>query len=186
MDDKQIIELFQQRSENAITETANKYGAYCHYIAYHILTNHQDSEECVNDTYLKAWNTIPPTIPDLLSAFLARITRSISINRLEQQSAQKRGGSQVVLSLEELEECIPSENQLDTLTADSALDEVMNRFLRSLSPEVRTIFLRRYWYFCTVKEIASDLKVSEGKVKMSLYRTRKKLYSTLTKEGVVL
>lgn len=186
MDDKQIIKLFQQRSENAISETSKKYGAYCHYIAYHILLNHQDSEECVNDTYLKAWNTIPPTIPDYLSAFLARITRSISINRMEQQSAQKRGGNQVILSLEELEECVPSENQIDKLTEDSVLDETINRFLRSLSADARLIFLRRYWYFCTVKEIASDLKISEGKVKMSLYRTRKKLYSILTKEGIVL
>jgi len=186
MEEKEIIELYWARSERAIRETAKKYGKFCHSIAYNILASHPDSEECVNDTYLHTWNAIPPTRPENLSAFLGKITRNLALKRYERDRAQKRGGGQVMLALEELGECIPDPEGLDRQMEDRELACLLNRFLAGLNGENRKIFLRRYWQFCTVKEIAALYGISESKVKMSLMRTRGKLKSYLEKEGIIL
>lgn len=183
MTDEQIIALYWARSEMAIRETDKAYGRYFHYIAHGILRNHEDAEEIVNDTYLKAWNSIPPARPDHLKAFLGRITRQLSINRLEQTTAQKRGGGQYLLALEELEECIPDGNDGADLVRLTALQDSLNRFLRSLSPDARRVFIRRYWYMHAISEIAENLSMSESKVKSLLMRTREKLKKYLIQEG---
>lgn len=186
MDDQQIVDLYWNRSENAISETSKKYGNYCHYIAYHILHSREDSEECVNDTYLKAWNSMPPKRPEKLSAFLGKITRNLSLHRYEQYNALKRGAGQVPLALEELNDCIPSQNNVEPVVDDIVLTEILNRFLGSLPPETRKFFVQRYWYLMSIKEIASDCQVTESKVKVTLFRTRNELKEVLAKGGIVL
>ncbi len=186
MEDKQIVDLYWARSEKAISETADKYGRYCYTIAYNILHSNEDSEECVNDTYLHAWNAMPDQRPNKLSAFLGRITRNLSLKRWEKYTAKKRGAGQVPLALNELQECIPATNQTDSVADDIVLTDVLNRFLASLTAEKRNIFMRRYWYLSPVAEIASDLAISESKVKMSLLRSRNELKQLLEKEGITL
>ena len=186
MEDKQIIELYNERSEAAISETAKKYGKYCYTIAYHILDNEQDSEECVNDTYLKTWETIPPQYPNKLSAFLGKITRNLALNRYRYYIREKRGKNQVVLALGELQECISDSNKVEQTIEEKYLIEVLNRFLYDLPVEKRMIFLRRYWYLSSIQEIAKDYEMSESKVKMTLLRVRNKLKQVLEKEGIVL
>jgi RNA polymerase sigma-70 factor (ECF subfamily) len=186
MDDQQIIDLYWARSENAISETAEKYGKYCHTIAYHILHNDEDSEECVNDTYLRAWEAMPPQRPHRLSAFLGKITRNLSLDRYKRLAAEKRGSGQVPLALDELLDCVPTGDSAEKTVDDLALTESLNRFLGTLSVDSRRIFLRRYWYLTPVKEIAADCSISESKVKMSLLRSRKELKKFLEKEGIAL
>ncbi len=186
MDEKQIIDLYWTRSERAIEETARKYGKFCFQIAYNILANRQDSEECVNDTYLQTWNAIPPRRPNKLSAFLGKITRNLALKTYERYTAQKRGGGQVVLALEELAECIPDPRSLEQQVSERVLADKLNLFLAGLSAESRKIFMRRYWQLCSVKEIAAVYGISESKVKMSLMRTRGKLRSFLEQEGIDL
>ena len=183
MEDKRIIELYWQRSEEAISQTASKYGAYCRSIAWNILCNSEDSEECVNDTYLRAWDTIPPQRPRGLQTFLGKITRNLSLDRWRRNHAQKRD-SGVFLALEELEECVPGCD--GNMSEDIAVRDALNGFLDSLKPAHRKIFLRRYWYLSPVKEIAQDYGISESKVKMILLRTREKLKAHLESEGIVL
>lgn len=186
MDDRQIVDLYWERSETAISETSKKYGKYCHYIAHNILHNYEDCEECVNDTYMKAWDAIPPQRPNRLSAFLGKITHNLSLNRLEKNTARKRGAGQAALVLEELEECIPASGHVEQIVDDIVLAEIINSFLASLTPETRKFFVRRYWYLSPVREIACDYAVSESKVKMILMRTRNKLKKVLEKEGISL
>lgn len=184
MDDNQIIALYWARSENAISETAKKYGNYCHRVALRILDSREDSEECVNDTWLKAWEAIPPTWPEHLSAFLGRITRNLALQRHEKYNAAKRGSGQVPLALHELESCIPGKGDVEKIIDEMVLTEILNRFLEGLPPESRRIFVRRYWYLHSVKEIAEEYRLSESKVKVTLFRTRRKLRQLLEKEGV--
>ncbi|MCM1365055.1 MAG: sigma-70 family RNA polymerase sigma factor [Faecalibacterium sp.] len=184
MDDKKIIELFFKRSEKAIKETDEKYGLYCRCIAKNILQNNEDSEECVSDTYAKLWNVIPPTVPVNFKTFIGRITRNLSLDRLEKGHAQKRGPNQVTLVLEELQECLPSGETVESVTDNNILKDALNSFLESLTDEKRKIFMRRYWYISSIKEIASDYGVSESKVKMILLRTRNELKNYLEKEGI--
>lgn len=186
MDDSKIIELYMDRSEQAISETARKYGRYCHYIAYNILHNNEDSEECVNDTYLRTWNSIPPKRPNKLQTFLGKITRNLSLNKYEKQSAEKRGSGQVPLILDELTECIPADRSSETLVEDMVIKETLDRFLDNLSADARKIFVRRYWYMSSVKEIAEEYGLSESKVTVTLFRTRQKLKTVLEKEGIAL
>ena len=186
MEDKDIIWLYLERSEEAISETARKFGGLLSRIAFGILRSREDAEECVNDTYMKAWNSIPPSEPQRLSAFLGRITRNLSLNRYSQLTAQKRGGGSKDVTLEELEECVPAAGDLQRQVEDAELAELINGFLDKLNRESRIIFMRRYWYFCTVSEIAADMHVGDSKVKMSLLRTRKKLKQFLEKQGVAL
>lgn len=186
MDDSRIIEMYLNRSENAIAETAKKFGKYCHTIAFNILRNREDSEECVNDTYMRAWNSIPPHNPNRLSTFLGKITRNLALNKHEKISAKKRGMGQVPLALDELTECIPDTHGCIRTVEDSELADIFNRFLSRLPADTRKVFVQRYWYLCSVKEIASHFGFSESKVKMLLLRTRNELKQALEKEGVML
>jgi len=186
MDDKQIVDLYWERSETAISETAKKYGRYCHYIAFNVLHNDEDSEECVNDTYLNAWNSIPPHRPSVLKTFLGKLTRNISLNKYKQLTAEKRGNGQMPLIIDELYECFPATENTESIIDDMVLVDVFNRFLASLPVEQRKIFMRRYWYMSPVKEIATDYGMGESKVKMSLLRSRNELKCLLEKEGISL
>ena len=186
MDDKQIIDLYWARSERAIEETDIKYGKLCHRIAFNILANLQDSEECVNDTYLKAWSVIPPKRPVKLAAFLGKITRNLALNRYEKYTAEKRGGGEVPAALDELTECIPDPDSLERVVDNRILVDKLNVFLEGLPAEARKIFLRRYWEVCSVRQIAEIYGISESKVKVSLFRTRGKLRTFLEQEGIVL
>lgn len=184
MEDDQIVGLFWKRSEEAIHQTRLKYGQYCHVIAYHILYSSEDAEECVNDTYMRAWNSMPPNRPARLKSFLGKITRGLSLDRYRKQHARKRGMGVIPLVLEELQECIPAGNAGGDFTDDLALIELLNAFLAMLPPETRKIFLRRYWYMDSIREISNGYGMSESKVKMRLLRTRKLLKEFLEKEGV--
>lgn len=186
MDDQQLIDLFWARSPDAIGETAKKYGNYCYRIAYHVLANAEDSEECVNDTYFKVWESVPPTRPTRFSAFIGKIARHLAINRYEYLTAEKRGGSRIPLALEELADCIPDHNTPARIVEEKELGKTINRFLGSLTTETRRIFLQRYWSLMSVKDIAEMYGISESKVKMSLMRTRQKLKVFLEKEGIDL
>ena len=185
MDDTRIIDLYWARSEEAIRETDLKYGPYCRTIAWNILQDREDSEECVNDTWLQAWNAMPPKKPSLLKAFLGKITRNLALDRCKYNRAEKRGGGQVALALEELAECVGSGSEEERME-NRLLTELLNRFLDSLSQKNRQIFMLRYWYFCTVQQIADSLGLSESGVKMSLLRSRRQLKALLEKEGVCL
>lgn len=184
MTDVEIIRLYFDRSERAIAETDRAYGKYCRYISFEILRNREDGEEVVNDTYLKTWESIPPKNPPSLKNFLGKIVRSLSINRLEYNNAQKRGGGQLDGVLEELEGCVPSRDE--DYEDSELIRKVINSFLRSLPCEKRQIFIRRYWYMSPISDIANDFGMSEGKVKMMLLRERKELKKLLEKEGVTV
>ena len=185
MTDDRIVELFWQRDERAIAETQNRYGQYLRTVAGGILADESACEEVVNDTYVKAWNCIPPQRPDTLKGFLARITRQISINRLKENTRLKRGGGRYELPLEELSGCLPDTRSGD-LAETTALRDALNLFLRQLSQEKRRVFIRRYWYMDTVSQIAAQYGISESKVKSMLMRTREQLRQFLEKEGISL
>ena len=185
MDDSEIIELYFQRSEEAVTQTASKYGKYCYQIAYHILSSREDSEESVNDMYLAAWNTMPPRRPTILSAFLGKLTRYISLDRWKKRSAQKRGGGQVALSLEELEECISGGDDPEKEVDRKELLRYLNRFLDALPETQRRVFVCRYWYLDSIPEIAARFGFSESKVTAMLHRLREKLRARLQLEGLL-
>jgi RNA polymerase sigma-70 factor (ECF subfamily) len=182
MEDQQIVDLYFARSESAITETDRKYGRYCHSIAYNILEDHEDAKEIVNDTYLKAWNTIPPNRPDPLKPYVGMISRHLSLDRYEEYHTQKRGG-QVPLVLEELAECIPDNDSREDIGESVALKDALAKFIRSLPDKTQMIFLRRYWYASSVAEIAEEYGMRENSVNVLLHRTRKKLKDHLQKEG---
>lgn len=185
MEDKKIIELYWEKSEDAIAQTDVKYGKYCRYISYNVLKNREDSEECVNDTYLRAWESMPPTRPQYLAAFLGKITRNLSLDRYRKNVARKRGGGQVEYVLEELKECIPSAKSTEEIVDEFALTKVLNDFVGGLDEEKRKIFMRRYWYMSSVREIADDYEFTVSKVKMVLMRTRNELKDLLEKEGLM-
>lgn len=187
MDDQEIVDLFFERSESAIKEVKEKYSRYCYSIALGILRNYEDAEECLNDTWVRAWNAIPPARPVVLRTFLGKITRNLSLNVLEKTKAEKRGQGQVPLILSELEDCISALNsQPDEKFEGEEITEVINKFLSKLKPEQQKVFVRRYWYASSIKEIAEDYSISESKVKSILFRLRKKLKKELEREGVVL
>ena len=184
MEDEAIVDLFWQRSEEAIVQTDRKYGRYCRAVAYNILQNEDDCDECLNDTYLRTWNTIPPKRPTFLSAFLARITRNLALDRQKFFQAEKRGGGQIPLVLEELAECIPGGTDAEEILENKAITEALNRFLRSLPQRTREIFMLRYWYLCCLKKIAEIMALRGSNVKMTLLRARHELKTLLEKEGV--
>jgi len=186
VEDNQIIELYWARSEQAITETDIKYGAYCRTIARNILHDLQDTEECVSDTYLRAWNTMPPQKPGVLSAFLGKITRNLSLDRFRSRSAQKRGMGQTVLALSELEECIPISNTTEEIAEQHRITEVLETFLQKLPQEKRRIFLQRYWYLMPIREISLQNSMSESKITAMLHRIRKELRRCLEQEEIAL
>ncbi len=183
MDDKSIVDLYWQRNEQAISETSSKYGNYCYSIAYNILNNNEDAEESVNDTYNDAWHNIPPHRPSILSTFLGKITRRISIDKFRNRTAEKRGGGEMPLVLDELKDCIASDDDIEQGSERKRLSEVVNAFVLSLPETEQKIFLCRYWYMDSVDSICKQLGFSESKVKSMLYRMRGKLRTILIKEG---
>lgn len=183
MEDSRIVDLYWQRSEDAISETRSKYGKYCRYIAKRILENEQDAEECENDAYMKAWNAIPPHRPESLKAFLGKLVRRLALDRYSYNTAQKRD-SRMAVCLEELQECIPSSSS--DVAEEEELRTAINGFLESLSENTRILFLRRYWYMCSVKEIAKSMDMSESNVKVTLMRTRNRFKEYLESEGIAL
>jgi RNA polymerase sigma-70 factor (ECF subfamily) len=184
MDDSRIIDLYWSRSENAINETAVKYGKYCRTIAYNILSNAEDADESVNDTYLGAWNSMPPHRPSILATFLGKITRRISINRWREKNTGKRGGGEVPLVLDELVECIPSENDVESRVQADELAKVIDAFIIALPGAERRVFVCRYWYLDSIPAICKQFDFSPSKVKSMLHRTRNKLMLCLKEEGV--
>ncbi|MCM1300020.1 MAG: sigma-70 family RNA polymerase sigma factor [Firmicutes bacterium] len=185
MDGKEIVELFFDRSEKAIAAASDKYGAYCGRIAMNILGSQEDSEECVNDAFLKAWELIPPNSPQKLSAFLGKLTRNIAINRLRQLHAEKRGGGEGTAVLEEISEFTPDKVSVENEAEKKELTAAINDFLKKLPQKKRNIFICRYWYCDSVKEIASAQGISENNVSVILNRTGKKLGQYLTEKGMI-
>lgn len=186
LEDKQIIELFWNRIESAIEETSRKYGRYGQYIAQNILQNKEDVEECVSESYWKLWDTIPPQNPSSLKAYFGKITRNIALHMWEKNRAKKRNSGSIELVFEELRDCIPGDSGMEQITEQMVITDVLNQFLQELNAEQRAIFLARYWYFSSIKDIASKNRISESKVKMILLRLRQKLKERLEKEGVIL
>lgn len=182
MDDSKIIELYFARNEQAIRETASKYGKLCHSIAYNILNNHEDSEECVNDTYAGVWNAIPPTRPNNLMAFVCKIARNLSLKRLEFMKREKRSAS-ILISLEELEAVLPDERYAPNVS-DEEVGKLISEFLYTQKEEVRNVFIRKYYFFDSIGEIAERYSFTESKVKNMLFNTRNKLKDYLIKEGI--
>ncbi len=185
MDDGQIIDLYWNRDQRAVRETDGKYGKLLHSIAWNLLQSREDSEECVNDTYLRAWNTIPPTRPEAFRTWLGQITRNLSLDRWKNRKAEKRGGGAEIL-LGELEDCLPSQAGPERVVEEQELAEALNIFLWGLSLESRAMFLRRYWYGQNVAEVAEALGCGAGKVKSSLFRSRKALRAYLEQEGITV
>lgn len=183
MHDEQIVELYWNRDERAIQETAGKYETYLSKVAYNILGDSEYSKECVNDTYLKAWNSIPPHRPAALSAYLAKITRESAIDIFRKCSSIKRYPSEYALSLSELGDSFSQAGTLDEEIDMKLLQKAINDFLRHLTEDERNAFLGRYYFFDSLKEVAAYLGMSQGKVKSMLFRTRKKLKAYLEKEG---
>ncbi len=183
MDDKSIVELYWQRNEQAISETEKKYGKYCYSIAYSILNNNEDAEESVNDTYNDAWHNIPPHRPSVLSTFLGKITRRISIDKFRYRTAKVRGGGEMPLVLDELLDCVASDEDIIEEMENERLSEVVNAFVLSLPKTEKKVFLCRYWYMDSIDSICKQFGFSESKVKVMLYRTREKLRAVLVKEG---
>ncbi len=185
MEDSQIVKLYLNRNELAIKETSDKYGGYCFRIAYNILANREDADESVNDTYMKTWDCIPPHQPTVLSAFIGKITRHISLNRWRDKNRLKRGGGQVFLALDELDECIPSGSDVENNIVCKELAQAINLFLNTLSDTERDVFVCRYWAIASVHEISRKFNFTEGKTKTMLFRTREKLKDYLKKEGFI-
>ena len=181
--DKEIISLLQKRDETAITKLRDTYGALCQTIAYDILGNREDAEECVSDTMMKLWTTIPPMQPDTLRAYLVTVVRSISISRYRAEHADRRGGGQTASAIDELAETLSDEDAVERAVDQRALRAAIERFLDTLPPDARTVFMQRYYLMAPVKTIAREQGMSLGKVKMLLMRTRKKLQIFLSKEG---
>ncbi|MCL1867083.1 MAG: sigma-70 family RNA polymerase sigma factor [Oscillospiraceae bacterium] len=182
--DNQILDLYESRSESAISETAKRYGKYCVSIAANILRSREDADECVNDTYLHAWNAIPPNKPTVFSAFLGRITRNLALDRYKSNTAKKRGGDETALLLGELDECIPAPQNVEKQVESADLTEIVKDCLAGLKKEERIFFTLRYWYGDSAADIAEMFGVSAGKVGMSLNRTRSKLRTYLEERGV--
>ena len=183
MDDNKIIELYWRRDEDAITQTKECYGGRLRALSYRILHSHEDAEECENDTYMKAWESIPPQKPRHFFAYLAKICRNTALKMLEKQKAEKRSAVLVELS-QELTECLPDKHSLEN-TAEQELGDIISTFLKTVSRENRIIFIRRYFLSETISDISKALGISESKVKSSLFRTRNKLRNYLSEEELL-
>lgn len=186
MEDEQIVELYWHRDEEAIGRTEEKYGRYLTKIAYNILSNQEDSRESVNDTYLAAWNSMPPHRPGVLSAYLAKITRRISIDRFRYRTRGKRQGSEYALSLSELGECVSGGDTTQELVSARLLADAIAVYLRQQSPRARAVFLARYYFLDSVRDISTSTGLSQSAVKSLLHRTRMGLREHLQKEGFAL
>jgi RNA polymerase sigma-70 factor (ECF subfamily) len=183
MQDDQIVSLYWEREEAAIAETEQKYGNYLFTIAYHVLSDQEDSKESVNDTYLKAWNSMPPHKPSVLSTYLGKITRQTAIDLFRKRNSDKRLSSEYAVSLSELEECISTGDVTEQSVDVHLLAESISRFLRSLSPEACNTFVARYFFLDSIQEIADSYGMSQSKVKSMLHRTRIALKNHLEQEG---
>lgn len=186
MDDAKIVQLYWDRNEQAIPATAGKYGNYCTSIAKNILGNNEDAEECVNDTYLNAWNSMPPHRPSILSTFLGKIVRNLSFNRYKHNTADKRGGGELPVVLEELSDLVSGKDDVGQAFDQKELTKAIDTFLDSLSPEKRSIFISRYWYTDSISEIAVRHGMNDGAVSMTLNRLRLKLHNYLLERGFEL
>ena len=178
MNDNEILKLYIDRNEQAISETSKKYGSYCKTIAMNVLHDESDSDECVNDTYLAAWNSIPPTRPERLGAYLARLTRNISLNRYKSRTTERRGGGEFALSLDELDDCVADNDK-----SAEELGKMISDFLHREKKEARQVFVRRYFYGDSIEEIAKRFTFSESKIKSMLHRTRLALREYLIENG---
>lgn len=185
MTDQDIVNLYWQRSDRAIPETDRAYGSYCHMVAYNLLRNPEDAEESVNDTWLAAWNAMPPERPQQLKAYLGKMTRNIAVTRLRKRGSLKRGGGAASLALEELSECLPAGFDLERMVEARELCRRIEAFLEQLGERERVIFVGRYFYVLTVEEIADRLHMKPATVKTILYRTRAKLLKELEKEEML-
>ena len=184
--DEKIIELYFERNEEAIEKSAEKYGAYCRRIAKNLLNNEEDSEECLNSALLILWNSIPPQKPKNLKLFFAKIARNIALEKLRRKNAKKRGGGETEEIFEELSELIPSDNDTEETVVAGELKEIINSFVKNLPEKESKIFIRRYFFFETPKEIGKRFGFSQNRVSVILHRTRKKLKDYLEKEGYSL
>lgn len=185
MEDSRIVDLYFARDEQAIQETESKYGGYCYSIAYNILTNREDAEEIVSDTYLAAWKAMPPTRPSLLGAFLGKITRRLSIDRWRMRNAYKRTGGEMVLALEELDQVTGDSESPEAAVTRKELAASLNRYFSSLPVTERSVFLCRYWYLDSIAQIAEKTGFSTSKVASMLHRIRGNLKKQLAKEGLL-
>lgn len=183
MEDEAIVRLYWERDERAIDATAEKYGPYCHTIAANILSAREDAEECVNDTYLRAWNAIPPERPRVLPAFLGRITRRLAINRLERLAAQKRGGGEGTLVLEELAECVSGRETVEGVYDAKELTHAIASFVSALPPGQRRLFVLRYWHAEPVAAASKRCGMTENQASVTLHRLRGRLRAYLTERG---
>lgn len=185
MDDERIIGLFWDRKEEAITETSSKYGNLCFHIANNILASHEDSEECVNDTYFSMWSSIPPNRPSRFSAFIGKVTRNLALKRYEYVSAEKRN-PEAICSLDELGDCVSGAETVESELENKRIEDAINSFLWRQTEEKRTVFIMRYWYFESVQNISLRTGCSQSKVKSMLYQLRRKLRTYLESEGIEL
>lgn len=185
MTDEKIIELYFDRDEQAITLTKLKYESYLYTIAYNILSDKPDSEECVNDTYMGAWDSIPPHRPNVLKTYLSKLTRNISLKKLRYNTAKKRNNSQIELAIDELKDLECTAENVESKLDEKELVEFIGKFISKLEINKRRIFLARYWYFFSVRDISKKLGYTESKVKTTLKRTRDKLFEELKKEGLL-
>ena len=183
MDDNGIVQLYWDRNDYAISATSEKYGHYCKSIAKNILSNEEDAEECVNDTYLNAWNSMPTHWPENLATFLGKITRNLSFNKYKHNHSEKRGGGEITLILDELTECVSDTDNVEQIIERQELIKVINIFVRGLPIEKQNIFIRRYWYADSISDIAKDYSMLQGTVSKTLERTRKQLKSYLAERG---
>ncbi|MCL9661698.1 sigma-70 family RNA polymerase sigma factor [Paenibacillus hunanensis] len=185
LNDEDIVQLYWDRHESAIEESSHRYGRYCYSISYNILHDSEDAEECVNDTWLRTWNAIPPQRPNKLSFFVGRITRNLSLDKYKAKKAKKRSGDMPSL-LEELTECIPDSTNVEQTLLDQDLNQTINQFMHTLPERECNLFLARYWYGMSLSEMAERFKIKENNIKASLFRSRGKLKSYLIQEGIEL
>ncbi len=186
MDDTKIVQLYWDRNEQAIPATADKYGNYCTSIAKNILGNHEEAEECVNDTYLNAWNSMPPHRPNILSTFLGKITRNLSLNRYKHNTADKRGGGQATVVLDEIAEFVSNTDSVEQEIDRKELVKAIDIFLDRLPADKKNVFVCRYWYFDSISDIASRFGMTENNVSVTLNRLRLKLHNYLLERGFEL
>jgi len=186
MDDARIVQLYWDRDEQAIPATADKYGNYCTTIAKNILGNREDAEECVNDTYLNAWNAMPPRRPSNLSTFLGKIVRNLSFNRYKHNTADKRDGGQAIVVLDEIAELVSDTDSVEQEIDRKELIKAIDEFLDRLPTDKKDIFVSRYWYFDSISDIAGRFRMTENNVSVTLNRLRHKLHNYILERGFEL
>ncbi|NLA71971.1 MAG: sigma-70 family RNA polymerase sigma factor [Clostridiaceae bacterium] len=181
--DETILDLYFERSEEALSATVEKYGALLRSLAWNILGNHEDVEECVNDTYVAAWNAIPPQRPEYLKAYLCKIVRNFSLDRVREKTREKRGGGNIPLILDEMQDLLASDDDIAQTVETQELSQMISDYLREQPDRKRIIFLKRYYFASTINEIAEEQKTTEGAVKILLYRMRRELKQVLQDRG---